>query len=681
MVPLSRWRAGAAGVAAVAMVFAVAPAVSAAPVLLSQNKPVTVSTTGGDNYAGRNAVDGSTSTRWASQKNIDPAWIYVDLGAVAAVSQVKLTWDQSCAKSYRVELSTNATNWSSIYETTTGDGSVDDLAVGGNARYVRVYGTVRCRTGSAYGYSLQEFQVYGTTGPDTESPTTPGNVRASDIKSTSATLSWDASTDNVGVTAYDIFNTGQLVKTVSGTTLSTTLTGLTPNTNYGFYVNARDGAGNVSQASDTVPVKTPPQVIDNDPPTAPGNLRSTGTTANSVALTWNASTDNIGVTGYQVFSGGTQVGSATGTTATISGLKANTAYTFTAKATDDAGNVSPASNAVTVTTKSGGDAIGEVKQITTSTDVPWGLVNLPDGSALYNERDTHKITRVTQSGTKTTVGTISNVSGTDGEGGLLGLEISPDFATDHWLYVYHTSPNDNRIIRVKYENGSLGASQVLLTGIVRNKFHNGGRLRFGPDGKLYAGVGDGQSGDRAQDLNSLNGKILRLNPDGSVPSDNPFAGKYVWSYGHRNIEGLAFDSQGRLWEAELGNSVMDELNLIKKGGNYGWPSCEGTSGSGCSNSGYTKPVRTWGVSSASPGGLAIVNDTLFMSCLRGERLYRMKINGNGTDSPVAYFQGTYGRLRTVEPTSTGGLWLTTSNGDKDSTGNNSNTKIMQVALN
>jgi len=672
----------AAGVAgAVALAVAVAPAVSAAPVLLSQNKPVKVSTTGGDAYAGKNAVDGSTSTRWASEKNIDPAWIYVDLGAVSTVTEVKLTWDLSCAKAYRVELSTDATTWNSIHSTTTGDGGVDDLTIGGTGRYVRVYGTVRCRTGSAYGYSLQEFQVYGTTGTEGEPPTTPGNLRASNVTSTSATLTWDASTDNVGVVAYDIYNTGQLVTSVSGTTTTTTLSNLTPNKDYGFYVNARDAAGNMSQASSTVPVHTPPKVVDPDPPSAPGNLRSTGSTANSVSLAWNASTDNIGVTGYIVYSGGDQVGEATGTSTTISGLTANKSYPFTVKATDDAGNLSAASNQITVTTKPGGDVIGEVKQITTSTDVPWGLVFLPDGSALYNERDTHNVTRVTPAGAKSTVGTVPNVSGTDGEGGLLGLEISPNFAADHWLYIYHTSPSDNRIVRIKYENGKLGAEEILLTGIVRNKFHDGGRLRFGPDGKLYAGVGDGQSGDRAQDLNSKNGKILRLNPDGSVPSDNPFAGKYVWSYGHRNIEGLAFDSQGRLWEAELGNSVMDELNLVKKGANYGWPSCEGTSGSGCSNSAFTKPVRTWSTSSCSPSGLASVNDTLFMACLKGERLYRMKINGSGTDSPQAYFQGTYGRLRTVEPSPDGGLWLTTSNGDKDSTGNNSNTKILHVALN
>ncbi|TCO57230.1 PQQ-dependent sugar dehydrogenase [Actinocrispum wychmicini] len=678
MVPLSRWRVVASGVVAVALAFVVAPAVSAAPVLLSQNKPVQVSSTGGDGFAGPNAVDGKTSTRWASQKNIDPAWIYVDLGGVSAVSEVKLTWDLSCAKAYRVELSTDATNWSSVYETTNGPGGVEDLAIGGNGRYVRVFGTQRCRTGASFGYSLQEFQVFGTASGDTQAPTPPGDPQPSGLTSTSVTLTWTASTDNVGVTAYDIYNNGQLMKTVS--TLSTTLTGLKPDTTYGFYVNARDGAGNVSQASGTVTVKTPPTVVDPQPPTKPGSLHVTGTTANTVSLAWNASTDNVGVTGYFVYLGDTQVGSATGTSTTIDGLKANSPYTFTVKATDAAGNLSPASDPVTTNTKPGGDAIGEVKQITTSTDVPWGLAFLPDGSALYTERDTHNITHVTAAGVKNTAGTVPNVSGTDGEGGLLGLEISPTFGTDHWLYVYHTSPSDNRIVRIKYENGKLGTEQVLLTGIARNKFHNGGRIRFGPDDKLYAGVGDGQNGDNAQNLNSLNGKILRLNPDGSVPSDNPFPGKYVWSYGHRNVEGLAFDSQGRLWEAELGNSVMDELNLVRKGGNYGWPSCEGTSGS-CGDSSFVKPIRTWPVAQASPSGLAIVNDTLFMAALRGERLWRMKITGSTTDTPKAFFQGTYGRLRTVEASPDGGLWLTTTNGDKDSTPNNSSTKILHVALN
>jgi glucose/arabinose dehydrogenase len=268
----------------------------------------------------------------------------------------------------------------------------------------------------------------------------------------------------------------------------------------------------------------------------------------------------------------------------------------------------------------------------------------------------------------------------------MGLELSPSFGSDHWVYIMHTSPSDNRVIRLKLNGTTLdtGSIQVLLKGIQRNKFHNGGRLRFGPDGKLYISTGDAENGKNAQNKGSLNGKILRINPDGGIPSDNPF-GSAVWSYGHRNVQGLAFDSQGRLWEAELGNSAQDELNLIQKGGNYGWPSCEGTvshvdQGPGCGAPGFIKPLQTWGVASASPSGLAIVNNTLYLAALRGMRLWVMKIQGGGTSTPQAFFQGQFGRLRTVEPSPDGGLWLTTSSGDKDSTPNNSNDKILHVAL-
>jgi glucose/arabinose dehydrogenase len=220
---------------------------------------------------------------------------------------------------------------------------------------------------------------------------------------------------------------------------------------------------------------------------------------------------------------------------------------------------------------------------------------------------------------------------------------------------------------------------VLLTGIPRNKYHNGGRLRFGPDGKLYIATGDGQNGDWAQDRANLAGKVLRINPDGTIPSDNPF-GTSVWSYGHRNPQGLAFDSQGRLWEQEFGNSVMDETNLIVRGGNYGWPACEGTTGS-CGEPGFVAPKRTYPVAEASCSGIAVVRDALYIACLRGARLYRAEISGDGLTNVQQYLTGTYGRLRTVEPSADGGLWLTTSTrGDKDSIANNSNESILKVEL-
>lgn len=523
---------------------------------------------------------------------------------------------------------------------------------------------------------------------DTQPPTVPGNARVSDLLCGSVTFAWDASTDNVGVAFYDVYHDGQLMTSVSGTTLSTSLT-VVGGVTWGLYVNARDGAGNVSQASSTVSISPPQCAVDTEKPTAPTDLTSTvsGTT---VTLKWMAATDNVGVRAYDIYRNGAKVGTVTGTgtvapTTTFidSGLDATTKYTYYVVARDAQANVSAPSNTVSATSGSAcSNPVCEVTQVTTDTDIPWGLVTLPDGTILYNRRDAHDIVHLNPaSGAKTTVGTVPNVDETDGEGGLTGLAIAPTFSTDHWLYIMHTSPTDNRIVRIKYENDklTLSSEQILLSGILRNKFHDGGRLRFGPDGKLYASTGDAQNGDNAQNLSSLNGKILRLNPDGSVPSDNPF-GNYVWSYGHRNPQGLAFDSQGRLWEQEFGNSIMDETNLITKGGNYGWPACEGTSGT-CGTAGFIAPKHTYPTADGSCSGIAIVHDVLYVACERGTRMYREVISDSNLTDVQTYFNGTYGRLRTVEPAPDGGLWLTTTNnGDKDSIANNSNEKILHVAL-
>jgi glucose/arabinose dehydrogenase len=522
---------------------------------------------------------------------------------------------------------------------------------------------------------------------DTDAPTVPANPRTSNLTCNSVTFAWDAATDNVGVTAYDIYHDGQLIKSVDGTVTSTTLT-VVPSVTWGLYVNARDAAGNVSQASDTVNVTPPACQVDNEPPTAPTGLTGSAS-GTSVTLKWTASTDNIGVTGYDVYRGGTLVGSVEGnppaTTFRDSGLAANTTYPYYVVARDAAKNLSPHSNQVSVKTGSSCSSVCTVTTVTTDKDVPWGLVTLPDGTILYNRRDAHDIVHLNpDTGAKTTIGTVPNVESTDGEGGLTGLEINPKtFSSDHWLYIMHTSPSDNRIVRIKYDPSTdklqTSTEQVLLSGIKRNKYHDGGRLRFSPDGKyLFATAGDAQNGDNAQNKESLNGKILRINPDGSIPSDNPF-GNAVWSYGHRNPQGLAFDSQGRLWEQEFGNSVMDETNLIQKGGNYGWPNCEGTSGS-CSGSGYIAPKHTYPVAQGSCSGITIVRDVLYVACERGEEMYREVISGSSLTNVTTYFQGTYGRLRTVEPAPDGGIWLTTSDGDKDSTPNNSNTKILHVTL-
>ncbi len=517
---------------------------------------------------------------------------------------------------------------------------------------------------------------------DTEPPTPPGNPRVSDLTCNSVTFAWDAATDDVGVAYYDVYHDGQLMTSVDGATLSVDLT-VRPGTSWGLYVNARDAAGNVSQASTTIPI-TPPQCqVDDEPPTAPSDLTASvsGTT---VTLSWTASTDNIGVAAYDVYRDGSLVASVKGaSTATDSGLAATTTYSYYVVARDAQGNVSAPSNTASVTTgASCTDPVCGVTQVATERDLPWGLLTLPDGTVLYTRRDLFDIVHLDPAtGTKTSIGTVPDVAGTDGEGGVLGIEIAPTFDTDHWLYIYHTTTTDNRIVRIKLEDDQLvpDTEQVLLTGILRNKYHNGGRLRFGPDGKLYASTGDAQNGDNAQNTDGLNGKVLRINPDGSIPDDNPF-GNAVWSYGHRNPQGLAFDSQGRLWEQEFGNNTMDETNLIVRGGNYGWPACEGTVGS-CDTAGYVAPKMTYPVAEGSCSGIAIVRDALYIACERGARMYREVISGDSLTSQQQYFVGTYGRLRTIEPAPDGGLWLTTTNyGDKDSIANNSNEKILHVAL-
>ncbi|WP_328996559.1 PQQ-dependent sugar dehydrogenase [Kribbella sp. NBC_01245] len=532
---------------------------------------------------------------------------------------------------------------------------------------------IRARATTADGGPNADKLTVNPTSTDTQPPTPPGNLVVSNIKSNAATFTWSAASDNVGVTRYEVNRGGNLLKVVDGTTLTATVDTLTPNTSYDISVGAVDAAGNASQQSNVVTFTTPPST-DTEPPTVPGSLRSTGVTANSVSLAWNASTDNSGtIAGYDVYQGTTKVSTTSSLTATITNLAPNTSYTFAVKARDPDNNASAASNAVTVRTSStGGGGIPEYERNIANVDLGWSVAFLPDGSgsALVTERDRFEVLRVSSTGQKTTLGKVPGAVTTTGEGGLLGLALSPDFANDHWVYFYHSAANDNRIVRMRYENGQLGTtSEPVLTGLAKNRYHNGGRIRFGPDGKLYAAVGDAQSGANAQNRGSLNGKILRINPDGTAPSDNPFFStggnaRYVYSLGHRNPQGLAWDSRGQLWAAEFGDNSQDELNLIQKGGNYGWPACEGTIGD-CG--GYIAPKRTWSTAQAGPSGVEIVNDWIYIAGVTGAQLWVTQINstGTGVGTPQALFSGRWGRLRSVTRTPDGALWLTSTNNDKN----------------
>jgi glucose/arabinose dehydrogenase len=232
-------------------------------------------------------------------------------------------------------------------------------------------------------------------------------------------------------------------------------------------------------------------------------------------------------------------------------------------------------------------------------------------------------------------------------------------------------------VRIPYREGRLGAATPLLTGIPAAGNHNGGGLVIGPDENLWIGTGDASDGRRAQDRSSLGGKILRIRPDGSVPGDNPFRGSPVWSYGHRNVQGLAFDSTGQLWATEFGQSTWDELNKIIKGGNFGWPEIEGRG----DQEGFVDPQVVWRTMDASPSGLAIVRDVAYLGALRGERLWQVPLAGGSAGRPVAALEGTLGRLRTVVPDPEGrGLWVTTSNTDGRGSPRDGDDRVVRIPL-
>jgi glucose/arabinose dehydrogenase len=305
---------------------------------------------------------------------------------------------------------------------------------------------------------------------------------------------------------------------------------------------------------------------------------------------------------------------------------------------------------------------GTVSVVASGLDVPWGLAFLPDGDAVVAERATGRVLQIPRAGgAPRELITLPDVDTTGtAEGGLLGLAVSPTYGTDALLYAYYTTPSDNRIVRFTARGGASRVKRI-VTGLLRGSIHNGGRIAFGPDGKLYAGVGE--TGDRglAQDLSSRNGKILRVNPDGSVPSGNPFPNSSIWSYGHRNVQGLAWDRAKRLWASEFGQNRFDEVNLILPGHNYGWPIVEGN---GDTDGGkFTNPKVTWPTDEASPSGAAIVGDVLYIGALQGKAVLRVALDGATATKQAPLFAGRYGRIRTTAAAPDGALWFTTSNRD------------------
>jgi len=295
-------------------------------------------------------------------------------------------------------------------------------------------------------------------------------------------------------------------------------------------------------------------------------------------------------------------------------------------------------------------------------EIPWEIAFLPNGEILVTER-TGRLVKVGKDKEYIDVPGVKPA----GEGGLLGATLHPEFSDNYYLYLYITSEKDsvivNKVERYVFKDNSLSQGETIIDNIPGASYHDGGRIEFGPDGYLYITTGDAGNDKSAQDLNSLAGKILRIKDDGTIPEDNPFDSP-IYSYGHRNPQGLAWDSEGRLWATEHGRSGnasgYDELNSIEKGKNYGWPEIQGDE----EREGMVKPAIHSGPSTTwAPAGLEYWNGKLYFAGLRGSALYEVTLDGDNVIGYEELMKGNYGRLRAVREGPDHNLYLTTSNKD------------------
>lgn len=309
-----------------------------------------------------------------------------------------------------------------------------------------------------------------------------------------------------------------------------------------------------------------------------------------------------------------------------------------------------------------GVATAAPQDVATGLDSPWDLAFLPSGAVLVTLRDPGALVLLTAGGPVPVTGPGVDALGDtwhEGEAGLLGAELSPTFATDHLAYLYRTTANGNEVVRAELAPDlTLGPLQPVLTGIPHRSYHDGGRIAFGPDGFLYVSTGDAGRKPLSQDLGSLAGKILRVTPEGAPAPGNPDPASPVWSYGHRNVQGLGWTADGRMVASEFGQDTTDELNVITPGANYGWPQVEGVG----RRAGLVDPVVTWGTDEASPSGIAVTPGAVYVAALRGERLWKVPLDGASFGAPVVALDGL-GRLRDVEVGPDGALWVVTNNTD------------------
>ena len=296
--------------------------------------------------------------------------------------------------------------------------------------------------------------------------------------------------------------------------------------------------------------------------------------------------------------------------------------------------------------------------------MPWGIAFLPDGQAVVTLRDAAQLVLVAADGAATDVtgpgaDELADVVVPGGEGGLLGVAVlgSSDGAVD--LALYATAADDNRVLRGTLDGSTLGELRPILTGIPKAGNHDGGRLAVGPDGSLYVTTGDAGDPPSAQDPDSLNGKILRITADGDPAPGNPDEGSPGVEPRAPQRAGDRLGSRRAMFASEFGQNTWDELNLIEPGGNYGWPEVEGEG----AVDGFVEPVAVWATDDASPSGLAVTADAVYLAGLRGERLWRVPLTDDGVGTPHALLDGERGRLRAVEPAPDGSLWVVTGNTD------------------
>lgn len=321
------------------------------------------------------------------------------------------------------------------------------------------------------------------------------------------------------------------------------------------------------------------------------------------------------------------------------------------------------------------------KVLTSNLNYPWEILWGPDNKLWITERG-GKISRVDPAtGTVTPLFTISEVV-SQGEGGLLGMVLHPDFTTTPEVFVAYnylkSGDYTKKIVKFTYNGTTLTNPQVLLDNIPASSIHNGTRLAISPDKKLYITSGDASVSTRAQDKTSSAGKIQRINLDGSIPADNPIPGSPLWSFGHRNAQGLVFVSD-RLYSSEHGSGTDDEINIIQKGRNFGWPNVEGfcntsTESAFCTANNVVEPIFAWSPTIA-PSGIDYYNNdaipqwknSLLLAVLKDSELLQIKLNTTGDKVEVVntFYKNTYGRMRDVAISPDGKVYIITSNGGND----------------